>query len=680
MFQVNDDLSIYVTRGDMVFLRITADKDGEPYTFQPGELVRFKVFAKKDCKDVVLEKDFPVTAVTQGVDIILTGDDTKIGDVISKPRDLWYEVELNPLDNPMTIIGYDEDGAKVFKLFPEGADIPQSAPDPRIMRAIDTELDMTSERPVQNQVIARAFANLQGGFQAVHDAVAALHVTPEMFGAVGDGKADDTRAFETAVASLKDNSTFLLRGKYLVAQIHMANIENLTITGGGTLLTGDTHDFHFVDIKNCNGLTIHNIHVNCQNKPCRAFNLYNTSNFRISSVFIENVGNDTINNSIYGIYLNNCHFGRIEDVKIKYVHALRVACGISMEGDGTNLDTVSTHIEIDHAHIEDVAPIDDADGVKVLGRGVEANLTVSNSVFKNCRKRALKFQARKCYSVNNYIETNYGMYAPIDFQEGYGNSVDDHIHFDLPSISGNSGYSYIGIAVSHFTNVRGLRVTVANNDPALYSGASSSSLFLVQRANENDTTIGKITIKDCHVDGCAVVVRNTSDIPCEEIVVDGFVLDKIYKNSFFYEGEYQTIVAKNLMLRNVPTQWFGFCNGVTVGKEDIDLTGFVTSTAFNAKERPGNIQSRVVLRAASETFASGSYVYENGRIVFTTPVDGNPQGNIYGSGKNFAIARTGDMCYLVSPVSTDEGLRVGWICTANPDTTYTRGQWKEIYM
>lgn len=221
MFQVNDDLSIYVTRGDMVFLRITADKNGEPYTYQPGELVRFKVFAKKDCEDVVLEKDFPVTAVTQGVDIILTGDDTKIGDVISKPRDLWYEVELNPDVNPITLIGYDEDGAKVFKLFPEGADIPRSAPDARIMRAIDTELDMTSERPVQNQVIARAFANLQGGFQAVHDAVAALHVTPEMFGAIGDGVADDTAAFARMIESCKPNGRIVFtKNKKYVGNIY----------------------------------------------------------------------------------------------------------------------------------------------------------------------------------------------------------------------------------------------------------------------------------------------------------------------------------------------------------------------------------------------------------------------------------------------------------------------------
>lgn len=215
MFQVNDDNSIYVTRGDMVYLKITCNKDGKPYTFQPGEVIRFNVCAKKNCDDVVLQKDFPVTAVTQGVDIVLDGEDTKIGGVISKPTDYWYEVVLNPLDNPQTIIGYDEEGTRVFRLYPEANDKPAPEPKPEVIKVIDTELDMTSERPVQNQAIARAFANLQAGYEATHAAVAELHVTPEMFGAIGDGVADDTEAIQAAL----DNSrkvVFGYRKTYLV--------------------------------------------------------------------------------------------------------------------------------------------------------------------------------------------------------------------------------------------------------------------------------------------------------------------------------------------------------------------------------------------------------------------------------------------------------------------------------
>ena len=148
MFTLNDDLSIYATRGDIVFFSVGAEEDGKPYKFQAGDVVRFKLFGKKDAENVVLQKDFAVTDITEKVEIYLTEEDTKIGEVISKPKDYWYEVELNPHDNPQTIIGYDEDGAKVFKLFPEGDDVPEWTPKPEeIPPVVDDELDMTCTEP-----------------------------------------------------------------------------------------------------------------------------------------------------------------------------------------------------------------------------------------------------------------------------------------------------------------------------------------------------------------------------------------------------------------------------------------------------------------------------------------------------------------------------------------------------
>lgn len=124
MFTVNADKSIYATRGDVVFFGVKALENGEPYMFKPGDVVQFKVFEKKACNCVVLQKKFPVAEEVDMVNIALSGEETKFGGTISKPKDYWYEVELNPDTKPQTIIGYDENGAKIFKLYPEGETLP----------------------------------------------------------------------------------------------------------------------------------------------------------------------------------------------------------------------------------------------------------------------------------------------------------------------------------------------------------------------------------------------------------------------------------------------------------------------------------------------------------------------------------------------------------------------------
>jgi hypothetical protein len=123
MFVVNEDMSIFCTRGDAGGFNLQATLNGEPYTFRQGDVVRFNVFGRKDCENVVLQKNIIVAEDGEQVEIFLEGEDTKIGEFISKPTDYWYEVELNPDTKPQTIIGYDEDGAKVFRLFPEGNEV-----------------------------------------------------------------------------------------------------------------------------------------------------------------------------------------------------------------------------------------------------------------------------------------------------------------------------------------------------------------------------------------------------------------------------------------------------------------------------------------------------------------------------------------------------------------------------
>ena len=206
MFIVNEDNSIYITRGDVAFFSVSVETDeGEVFKFQPGDVVRFKVTEKKACDKVVLSKDFGIEVETEEVEIYLEEKDTKIGDVISKPKEYWYEVELNPYTDPQTILGYDdEDGAKIFKLFPEGGDVVDEEPiAPEDIPVVDEELSLTSTRPVQNQAISRAIIKTR------EDVTAELNaVKKEVFdGAVALEKRVNDRC--TAVDITDDFATML---------------------------------------------------------------------------------------------------------------------------------------------------------------------------------------------------------------------------------------------------------------------------------------------------------------------------------------------------------------------------------------------------------------------------------------------------------------------------------------
>jgi hypothetical protein len=174
MYQINEDNSIYVTRGDVVAFSVTAESNGTAYIFHPNDIVRISVYAKKNAENVVLCKDFVVAEETEKVDIFLTENDTKLGEVISKPVEYWYEIELNPLTNPQTIIGYDDDGAKVFKLFPEGDNSGEITEDD--IPVVDNDFSTESERPLQNAVITMRFKELQNAVDDVAEKITSKDV------------------------------------------------------------------------------------------------------------------------------------------------------------------------------------------------------------------------------------------------------------------------------------------------------------------------------------------------------------------------------------------------------------------------------------------------------------------------------------------------------------------------
>lgn len=122
--------NIQITRGNVLPLTITAsnETDGTPYSFQLEDIIRFKIMQANKVENVLLEKDFSISEVSTEKLIEITADEMKIGELINKSKDFWYEIELNPdTDKTQTIVGYEIDdmgkpNPAILTLLPEGGD------------------------------------------------------------------------------------------------------------------------------------------------------------------------------------------------------------------------------------------------------------------------------------------------------------------------------------------------------------------------------------------------------------------------------------------------------------------------------------------------------------------------------------------------------------------------------
>lgn len=123
---MNSNYNIECNRGSMlsVTYKFRRKTDGMFMTFENGDVIRFKIMEKGHNENVILQKDFEIAEHTDSVNIMIPSDEMKIGEMINKPVDYWYEIELNP-DKPSTItlLGFTKaTGGRIFTLSPEGGD------------------------------------------------------------------------------------------------------------------------------------------------------------------------------------------------------------------------------------------------------------------------------------------------------------------------------------------------------------------------------------------------------------------------------------------------------------------------------------------------------------------------------------------------------------------------------
>lgn len=120
-----DTKTIQINRGDdgLGFDFKIPINDTDFYTFQTTDTIKFGVYEAKGLdKPAVLLKEIVPAEESQTLHITFTKEEMTIGQLINKPVDYWYEIQLND----KTVIGYEKingkDDPKIFTLLPEGSD------------------------------------------------------------------------------------------------------------------------------------------------------------------------------------------------------------------------------------------------------------------------------------------------------------------------------------------------------------------------------------------------------------------------------------------------------------------------------------------------------------------------------------------------------------------------------
>lgn len=90
------------------------------YQFQVGDKVKFNIYDKKGYdKQTLLSKTITIDTTTYEAMIPLTEEDTTFGEIYNKEKEYWYDISLN---EDLTVVGYNEDGAMQFIQYPARGD------------------------------------------------------------------------------------------------------------------------------------------------------------------------------------------------------------------------------------------------------------------------------------------------------------------------------------------------------------------------------------------------------------------------------------------------------------------------------------------------------------------------------------------------------------------------------
>ena len=279
------------------------------------------------------------------------------------------------------------------------------------------------------------------------------YVTPEDFGAVGDGITDDTAAI---IGAINTEKIVLLSKKYKIS----SSITPSVLVGTGELIYTGNDTKYVMQIENHYFVLLFGISVTINNGCIGAY-INNCNNAYIINCVFKNADNGSRTISTSGITIFNANYSFVYNNTITNINRTNINPG-TISSTGINVNSVTCVIK--HNIIEKIIcknESTDCDGIYTQGN----TAIISENIVKKCTGRFIKMQ-----SINNKVNSNtlsnndftftVGSYFfGIDNQNGTLTCIDNRI--DIGNSFNRNNSKAINVTIP--ANYNNLSICIKNN-------------------------------------------------------------------------------------------------------------------------------------------------------------------------------------------------------------------------
>lgn len=330
-------------------------------------------------------------------------------------------------------------------------------------------------------------------------------------GAVGDGVADDTAAFQNVLSRLDSAGGGMLTvpaGTYMVlpssqTQPVLLARSTIAVVGHGALVRAEASGFSLFEVQG-SGITASGLTFDGASQTPRGLSIDDTS-ARVNVVgdTVENVTQPSSSSSPYytSIPVGIKIYGNIDGVLIDNSTVTNVVAAQPCSGCSTRVargilispganQVIAKDVTIQNSTVSQVEPKDDGDCIVAQDSNDAANLTITGNTFNACSKRAIKIQVPQVtvsnntitnpFLNNNFTTTQYG-YSQSQFPYDMYSAIsvyNSNVTVTGNTISGVGGF-YNGIEIGDPCSTRNT-VTIENNSVSMGSTAYTTGASLIR--------------------------------------------------------------------------------------------------------------------------------------------------------------------------------------------------------